>query len=112
MDSWNAARVSIGAVIVNRIGLVSPMAISDIENQLSIPILCVIPPAPDLYASAQSAHIPLVTYDMESLPAIALRDLSQALALAVPLPRHNELPVAAPRPGRAPSRGMSRAGVR
>ena len=112
VDSWNAARVSMGAVIVNRVGLVSPMAISDIENQLPIPILCVIPPAPDLYASAQSAHIPLVTYDIESLPAMALRDLSQALALEVPLPRHNELPVAAPIHGRASSSSMSRAGVR
>ena len=45
VDSWNAARVSMGAVIVNRTALVSPMPISEIENQLSIPILALIPPA-------------------------------------------------------------------
>jgi Flp pilus assembly CpaE family ATPase len=112
VDSWNAARVSMGAVIVNRSALVSPIPISDIENQLSIPILGIIPPAADLCASAQSIHTPLVTFDIESLPAMALRDLSQALALEVPLPRHIELPGTAPTPMRTLSSGMSRAGVR
>ncbi len=112
VDSWNAARVSMGAVIVNRTALVSPMAIHDIENQLSIPILGVIPPAPDLCASAQSAHTPLLTFDIESLPAMAFRDLSQALAAEVPLPRNTELSNASPVLGRAISTGLSRAGVR
>jgi pilus assembly protein CpaE len=112
VDSWNAARVSMGAVIVNRSALVSPMPTSEIEHQLSIPILGLIPPAPDLCASAQNAHTPLVTFDIESLPAMALRDLSHALALEVPLPRSVDLPGAAPIPVRTISSGMSRAGVR
>jgi septum formation inhibitor-activating ATPase MinD len=86
------------------------MPISDIENQLSIPILGLIPPAPDLCASAQNAHTPLVTFDIESLPAMALRDLSRALAAEVPLPRNVDLPGAAAIPVR--SSGLTRAGVR
>ena len=112
LDSWKAARVSIGAVIVNRTALVSPMPLAEIQAELPIPILGVIPPAADLCAAAQHAHTPLVTLDADSLPAIALRELSQAISQQVPLARATELAGAAGIPMRTPSHGMHRAGVR
>ena len=112
MDSWNAARVSMGAVIVNRTALVSPLPVSQIEAQLPIPILCVIPPAPDLCAAAQHAHAPLVLFDADSLPAITLRELSQAISQQVPLAWAPELAGAAGTPVRTHSHSKHRAGVR
>ena len=94
VDSWKAANLSIGAVILNRAALVSPMSFADIDAELHIPTLGVIPPASDLCAAAQQAHAPLVALDPESLVSIALRDLSQTIAELVP------------------SQKMSRAGVR
>jgi len=87
IDSWKAGRVSLGAVLVNRAALVSPMPLADIQVQLGIPILGVIPPAADLCAAAQNAHSPLLTFESDSLPAIALRALSRIIAHQVPLLR-------------------------
>ena len=112
VDSWNAARVSMGAVIVNRTALVSPMPIAEIETQLSIPILAMIPPAPDLCASVQHAHVPLVTLDEDNLPALALRDLSRVISEQVPLRRAADLAAPAAIPMRTLIHGMHRAGVR
>jgi hypothetical protein len=101
-----------GAVIVNRTALVSPPPISHIEALLSIPIVGIIPPAPDLCASAQNVHIPLVTFDAESLAGIALGELSKTLIDQVPLTRHSELSSAPATPARVNGSGASRAGVR
>jgi pilus assembly protein CpaE len=112
VDSWNAARISTGVALVNRSALVSPMPISEIATQLSIPILAVIPPAADLCASAQSSHVPLVALDADTLPALALRDLTHAISQQVPLARTPELAGAAAVPIRALNHGLYRAGVR
>ena len=90
MDHWNAAAVAMGAVIVNRAGLVSPLPIPDMGAALSVPIFEAIPPAQDLCAAAQNAHIPLVMFDAESLPAISLCDLSKAISRYVPVTRRVE----------------------
>ena len=58
-----------GSVIVNRAPLALPMELAQIEMQLAIPILGVIPPAPDLCIAAQMAGAPLVLFDPESLAA-------------------------------------------
>ena len=87
MDHWKAAAVAMGAVIVNRAGLVSPMPMPDVEAALSVPIFEAIPPAQDLCAAAQRAHIPLVVFDAESLPAISLCDLSKVISRYVPVTR-------------------------
>lgn len=84
VDSWNAAKLSLGAVILNRAALVSPMSFADIDAELHIPTLGVIPPASDLCAAAQQAHAPLVALDTDSLASLALRDLSQTIADLVP----------------------------
>ena len=110
IDSWKAGRVSLGAVLVNRAALVSPMPLAEIEVQLAIPILGVIPPAADLCAAAQHAHSPLLTFEPDSLPAIALRALSRSIAHQVPLPRSTGF--SGPSTAHPPSHGMHRAGVR
>lgn len=110
IDSWKAGRVSLGAVLVNRAALVSPMPLADIEIRLAIPLLGVIPPAADLCAAAQNAHSPLLTFEADSLPAIALRALSRVIAHQVPLLRANALSGAPP--AQTPAHGMYGVGVR
>ncbi len=110
IDSWKAGRVSQGAVLVNRAALVSPMPLADIEVQLAIPLLGVIPPAPDLCAAAQYAHSPLLTLDPDSLAAIALRALSRVVAQQAPVLRTSALSGASP--AQTPAHGNYRAGVR
>ena len=110
IDSWKAGRVSLGAVLVNRAALVSPMPLADIEIQLAIPILGVIPPAADLCAAAQNAHSPLLAFEADSLPAIALRALSRIIAHQVPLLRSNALSGASA--AQTPAHGVYRVGVR
>ena len=90
MDHWKAAAVAMGAVIVNRAGLVSPQPMREIEAALSVPIFGSIPPAQDLCATAQNAHIPLVMFDAESLAAISLFDLSKVISGYVPVMRRAE----------------------
>ena len=90
MDHWKAGAVVMGAVIVNRAGLVSPLPMRELEAALSVPIFESIPPAQDLCAAAQNARIPLVVLDAESLPAISLRDLSKVISGYVPVTRWAE----------------------
>jgi pilus assembly protein CpaE len=108
MDHWNAAAVAMGAVIVNRAGLVSPLPMPDIEAALSVPIFEAIPPAQDLSAAAQNAHIPLVVFDAESLPAISLCDLSKTISRYVPVARRAEPIHAVGHPARDSRLAMNR----
>lgn len=87
VDSWKAGRLSIGAVILNRAALVSPMPFAEIDAELRVATLGVIPPAPDLCATAQHAHSPMVTLDPDCLVSVALRNLSQEIEDAVPSAR-------------------------
>ena len=111
IDSWKAGRVSLGAVIVNRAALVYPLPLADIEVQLAIPILGVIPPAADVCAAAQQAHSPLLALDTDNLLAIALRALSRAISHQVPLALRSSA-LSAASPAQTPAHGMNRAGVR
>ena len=90
VDSWKAGRLSIGAVILNRAALVSPLPFAEIDVELRVATLGVIPPAPDLCAAAQHAHSPMVTLDPDSLVSVALRNLSQEIEEAAPSPRPAE----------------------
>jgi len=111
IDSWKAGRVSLGAVIVNRAALVYPLPLADIEIQLAIPILGVIPPAADVCAAAQQAHSPLLALDTDNLLAIALRALGRVISHQVPLPlRSSALNPASP--PQTPAHGMYRVGIR
>jgi len=84
MDSWKAGKLTIGAVILNRAALVSPIPFAEIDGALRIPTLGVIPPAADLCAAAQYAHTPMMTLDVDSLASIALRDLGREIEELVP----------------------------
>ena len=84
VDTWKAGRLTIGAVILNRAALVSPMPFSEIDAELNVGTLGVIPPAPDLCAAAQHAHSPIVTLDSDSLVSVALLDLSREIEGLVP----------------------------
>ncbi len=87
VDSWKAGKLTIGAVIVNRAALVSPMPLGEIDAELHIATLGVVPPAPDLCAAAQHAHSPMVTLDAESLASMAMRNLSREIEDLVPSAR-------------------------
>jgi Flp pilus assembly CpaE family ATPase len=100
MDHWKAAAVVMGAVIVNRAGLVSPLPMPEIEAALSIPIFDSIPPAQDLCAASQHAHVPLVMFDAESLAAVSLGDLTKVISGYIPVMRRLEPVDAGERPTR------------
>jgi MinD-like ATPase involved in chromosome partitioning or flagellar assembly/HPt (histidine-containing phosphotransfer) domain-containing protein len=78
----NPALELTGAVVVNRAALATPMPIPEIEAQLGVPALKVIPPAPDLCMAAQKVGSPAVLFDPESLIAGSFAELAEHLALA------------------------------
>jgi pilus assembly protein CpaE len=96
VDSWKAGKLTIGAVILNRAALVSPMPFAEIDAALNVATLGVIPPASDLCAAAQHAHSPLVSLDPESLVSRALLDLGRDIEALVPPVRLAERDVARP----------------
>lgn len=112
VDSWKAGKLTIGAVILNRAALVSPMPFAEIDAELHIAMLGVVPPAPDLCAAAQHAHSPMVTLDAESLASVALRDLAREIEDLVPAVRTPERTAAGPLAAYHASPKMTRAGVR
>ena len=69
-----------GVVVVNRVALSAPMALTDIEAQLGVPLFAVIPPAADLCASAYRAHAPVVRFDAQSLMGTSLIQLAKRLS--------------------------------
>ncbi len=90
IEEWSGAPQPIEMVLVNRVALVSPMSLSDIDAQLGRSPLAVIPPGPDLCATAQSAHLPLVALQPESLLAGSLISLCGKLGPSVaPMPREH-----------------------
>jgi pilus assembly protein CpaE len=112
VDSWKAGKLTIGAVILNRAALVSPMPFAEIDAGLPIATLGVIPPAPDLCAAAQHAHSPMVTLDPEGLASVALYDLAREIEGLVPAVRPPERTAAGPLAAHQSSPKMTRAGVR
>jgi pilus assembly protein CpaE len=81
IQSANVIPRLIGSVIVNRTPLAAPMDLSEIEMQLGIPTLAVIPPAADLCLAAQKARVPLCLFDPDSLAARSLGNLADALVM-------------------------------
>ena len=80
IHAWNAMPPLIGSVIVNRAPLAAPMDLSDIEMQLAIPTLGVIPPAADLCVAAQKAGMPLALFDPDSIAAQGMISVAEAIA--------------------------------
>jgi pilus assembly protein CpaE len=79
--SWNAPAPVTGAVIVNRASLSVPSDLAEIEIQLAVPILGVIPPAADLCVAAQRAGAPVALYDAESLAGRSFFALAERITL-------------------------------
>jgi Flp pilus assembly CpaE family ATPase len=76
----------IAPVLVNRAPLFSPFPLADIERELGVPPVGVIPPAPDLFLAAQNAHKPAVTFQPEGLTAGAFLTLAENLAKQIRWP--------------------------
>ena len=85
MREWDSAPRT-GVVIVSRVALATPADISGLESQLDAPVFGLIPPAPDLCAFAQNAHVPLVVYDSESLAASSLNAVAEEIRRRIPHP--------------------------
>jgi Flp pilus assembly CpaE family ATPase len=111
VDSWKAGKLTIGDVILNRAALVSPMPFAEIDAELRIRTLGVVPPAPDLCAAAQNARSPMVTLDPESLASVALRDLAREIEDLVPAARPTERTADGPLGAYQASQKMIRAGL-
>ena len=84
IESWGAMPTMSGLAIVNRAPLVSPLPIEDIEARFGLPILTVIPPAPDLCLQSQKARIPIVQLDPESLVANSIVALARGFQAKSP----------------------------
>jgi len=79
IEAWdNSPRIS--PVIVNRVTVVTPMTLPEIDTQIGIPALGVILPEPDLCLRAQTARTPLVALQPDSMIAESLITLGETLA--------------------------------
>ena len=80
--SWQSAPASVGCIIVNRAPFVTPVSLDEIDAKLRVPVLGLIPPAPDDCLAAQRAGRPLVSFDEDCLAANALAALARTLRSA------------------------------
>ena len=83
LRSWGVLPTLIGSVTVNRTALAVPMDVAEIELQLGIPTLGVIPPDGDLCIAAQKAGAPLLVIEPACLAARSLAQLAETLAARV-----------------------------
>ena len=91
IEAWDTAP-RIVPVIVNRATVVTPISLQEIDAQLGIPALGVILPEPDLCLRAQTARIPLVALQADSMVAESLIALGEALgSIAIAAERQNLL---------------------
>jgi len=82
IESWNAASLPLGAVLVSRAPVGCPAPLPEIESLLKCRVLGVVPPAPDLCLRAQNAGMPVAVLNPESQMSGSLDDLSETLAPA------------------------------
>ena len=77
MQGWEQGPASIGCVLVKRQAEGVPLGAHEAETALGIPVLKIIPPAPEICLASELAHLPLVSYDPDSLAAGSLVALSR-----------------------------------
>jgi MinD-like ATPase involved in chromosome partitioning or flagellar assembly len=77
IQSWEQPPTSIGAVVVRRRSEDPVRSMRELESELSIPILRVIPPAPELCVVGEQAHVPMIACDPENLAAEGLMALAR-----------------------------------
>jgi MinD-like ATPase involved in chromosome partitioning or flagellar assembly len=74
---------STAAVVVNRVSLAAPVDLLQVERELDLPLIGVIPPDPDLCLLAYQAQTSIVTLDPESMLAVSYARLGESLLGAV-----------------------------
>jgi Flp pilus assembly CpaE family ATPase len=82
LEGWTGTPQPIGAVIVNRSFVSTPMPLEGLPHQLGCPVIQVIPPDGDLCLIAQNLGTTLVDLNADSLIANSLMALSEAVAPA------------------------------
>jgi MinD-like ATPase involved in chromosome partitioning or flagellar assembly/ActR/RegA family two-component response regulator len=80
LRSWMGRNPGLGAVVVTRNSLSSPLKLPDIQVQLGCPIVGVIPPAAELCANSYQSGVPLALDEPDSIAAANLTDLANRLA--------------------------------
>ena len=70
IQTWDQTPCSVGTVVVKRSAENTSIPVTQIEAELGVPILTVIPPAPELCMQGERAHIPLIQCDPDSLVEI------------------------------------------
>jgi len=80
LKSWGASGGQVGAVIVNRLPLVSAMKMTEIGALLGCGVVGIVPPAAEDCIRAQKAGAPLVVVDQKSAAAGPLVQLAERLA--------------------------------
>jgi len=80
VDSWDTTLETKGVVVTHRAAVSVPVPLEQIQAMLAVPVLAVIPPAPDDCLAAQRAGRPLVNFNPECMLAESLGALANALA--------------------------------
>ena len=73
--AWPQAPASVGGVLVRRRPEGAPLTPREAERELGVPILKMIPPAPESCLASERERMPLVEYDPEGLAADCLLQL-------------------------------------
>jgi pilus assembly protein CpaE len=80
IGAWEGAPQPIEMILVNRAAPHCPMPLPEIETQLGIAALGVVPPGPDTCLGAEIAHAPVITFEPDSLVADSLITLARKCA--------------------------------
>jgi pilus assembly protein CpaE len=78
IQSWELAPTSLGAVVVKRRPEDALVSLPELEAELGVPILKVIPPASELCVVGEQAHVPMIVCDPDSLAGDSLIALSRS----------------------------------
>ncbi len=77
IQNWDRTPASIGAVVVKRTVEGVPIPLPEIESELGVSILKVIPPAPELCVQSERERVPMVQCESDNLAADNLIALAQ-----------------------------------
>lgn len=76
---WGVSGSIVRAAVVNNTGAATVMTLPELRSQLSCEIVGIMPPASDLSMKALKSGKPLVLSEPDSLPAIALNEMTDRL---------------------------------
>ncbi len=80
IEAWEGASQPIEVILVNRASPHCPMPLPEIETQLGVCALGVVPPEPDVCLGAELAHTPVIAFQPDSLVADSLIALAERCA--------------------------------